>query len=276
MSIDGGTSSFAVSLDSVCGGYYKGVNIYGFSTAGLSLKGTTGTCSWNSFINLTLFGGASGTGCIWLQGFLGQGNACHNSFQNIAINFYGSNNGINLGGCDNNAFFMTYIYCAPGSTGYGVIVDPSQMTNFPINNTFFHLEASTRGWYQPATTAVQPALIYGYMQDNGQPGPITNNTYLPSTYSRGNYVIAPGGSIGYSAGANFGGAFNFPSGVSSVAVGFPYGNEPDTGYTIFISPEGSDLNQTWFIGNKTTSGFTVYLNSATSSSHYCKFMVVRF
>ena len=149
------------------------VAIVNYTNVGLKLGAPTQTCSWNTFRNLFLDDGghgATGKAALWLTGIVSGGNACHNAFVNTRINMSGTMHGIYLGGCDNNSFLMTYIYRAPGGTGHGVHVDPSEQANFPANNTFFHLEAMG-GWYQPSTTVYLPAHIYGYMMDNGEPNP---------------------------------------------------------------------------------------------------------
>lgn len=61
---------------------------------------------------------------------------------------------------------------------FGISVDPTEATGFPAGNNFFHLQAGSGGWRQPASTTYGPATIYGYAQDNGQPDPVTHGTGL--------------------------------------------------------------------------------------------------
>jgi hypothetical protein len=175
--------STGVYLNGASGGYFQNMCIVNPASCGLHLSDTTGnTTSWNTFINTKLRCPVGNKGAIWLGGSAGFGNACHNSFMNTSIDFGGSMHGILLGGCDNNYFSMTFIFAIPTPTGYGVYVDPTEYTGFPLNNSFYHLEASTQGWYQPAGTTVSPARIYGYMQDNGEPTPVLSSngsTLLP-------------------------------------------------------------------------------------------------
>jgi len=170
-------ANFGLTLDGLNGGYFQGVSIIKVLGTGLYMLGTTNTCSWNSFINLAVDAGSCSKAGVWLSVAGVGGNACHNSFVNLSINFGNSNtgHGLYLGGCDNNTFLMTYINSGTGGgSGYGVYVDPTEQAGFPINNTFYHLQASAKGWYQPATTTARSASIYGYMQDNSEPIPIVS------------------------------------------------------------------------------------------------------
>ena len=172
-----GLAANGLVLDGCMSGRFTDVTVGNFTVCGLKLTGTTTTCSWNTFTNMVFESGTQTSGtkaAIWLSGVVGGSNACHNSFITTKMDIAGSFHGIYLGGCDNNSFLMTYIFRSSGATGNGVYVDPTEMTNFPINNTFFHLQASVGGWYQPSSTASLPAKIVGYMMDNGQPLPSLN------------------------------------------------------------------------------------------------------
>ena len=265
-------------LNSVTGGIWQNIYVTYPVNVGVYLAASTGTCSWNTFTNLSVdcFGNK---GCLWLSGYTGQGNACHNTFITTRLNFGstagGSGHGIYLGGCDNNTFVTTYIYANPGTVGYGVYVDPTEQTNFPGNNHFFHLQASTRGWYQPATTAISPASIFGYSQDNGQPYPITNGTYLNVISSdRGNVKGSPGFSIGYSVGSNFVGEAAIPIGSGSYTVGFPYGVEPDANYYVYLTPKSATA-PSYYVFNPTASGFSIQLVAPQTYVVYFNWMIVR-
>lgn len=265
----------AALVDSCVYGVWEQVYVTGGTTRSLQLLGTYQTCSWNNFKNLRIDGTGSDAG-LRLSGFVGQGNACHNTFDNLAVNFSGSSHGIVLAGCDNNTFVMTYEYAAPGATGYGVYVDPTEQTNFPLNNAFYHLEASTRGWYQPNTTALSPAAIYGYMQDNGQPWPVTNGTYLV-VYGgdRGSIQIPQGGSFGRSKGNNLFGASFIATGNNSVAVTLPNGADPDTNYSVFVQFTNNPTSGGHCVRNRTTTQFEVAIPAAAPVNLFFEFLIVR-
>lgn len=159
------------------GGHFQNVGIRNYATRGLWLNSTTthtsNTNAWHYFCGLSLDSTvASVAEAVRLSGFSGRGNACHNTFVNTRIQYGGTANGLVLGGCDNNTFLLTYIYRSSGS-GYGVYCDDSEQSGFPINNSFFHLEAGG-GWYQPSSLTSSTANIYGYMRDNGEPLPTLN------------------------------------------------------------------------------------------------------
>jgi hypothetical protein len=158
-------------MDGVLGSR-NSMSILGYTNFGLKLEGLTTTCSWNLFPNLYLISSPAGTGkcALWLTGAAGVGNACHNRFDLLHIDHGGTSHGIYLGGCDNNSFGISYIYRSAGGTGYGVYNDTSEMTGFPVNNSFDHLQA-IGGWFQPADTINQTATINAYMRDNGEPLP---------------------------------------------------------------------------------------------------------
>ena len=151
------------------------LSIRNYTNVGWKCGAPTVTNSWNTHTSTYLDDGGYGTTgkcALWMTGTSGGGNACHNSFVNTIINHSGTMHGIYLGGCDNNSFVMTYIFRGPGGTGNGVYVDPTEISTFPVNNTFYHLEAGLGGWYQPSSTVNSPARVYGYMQDNGEPTPV--------------------------------------------------------------------------------------------------------
>lgn len=270
-----GTTSYyptiGVEIDGCTGGYFQNLSIIYASNLGLILKGTSATCSWNTFINLYV-AQLQGTAAVQLSGNLGAGNAAHNSFITTRIAFAGSSSGIILAGCDNNSFYMTFIFDVPGATGYGVKLDPTEMTNFPWNNSFYHLQASTRGWYQPSSQ-LKTNSIYGYMTDNGQPAPITNNTPLYCIYDTGATIYPNlGASIGKSRGNNLTGAFNIPSGVSSYYVGLPT-PEPDNGYMVLLNFNNIPPSQ--YSVSTAAAGFTINFLSATGGAIYTKYFIVR-
>lgn len=267
----------ALVLDSVVGGLWENITITNPINVGIYLTGTTGTTSWNTFTNIAIncFGNKA---CIWLSGGVGAGNTCHNSFNNLRLAYgnTGIGHGIYLGNCDNNSFVMTYIYDSGTAAGYGVYCDPTEQTGFPIGNEFFHLQASTKGWYQPNTTANAPASIFGYAQDNGQPYPITNGTYLNViTAARGNIVASAGFSLGFSPGGNFIGEARIPAGTTQFTVTFPYGSEPNANYYVYLSPKYSNPGSFYYSYDYTAASFKIQLVSASGSDVYFNWMIIR-
>ena len=183
--LDGSASLYAntgLILDGVQGGYFKNVGVLNAYNGGLSLLATTCTCSWNTFINFCC-NQLQGIAAIALNGYTGQANACHNTFITTRLAHAGTANAILLGGCDNNDFYQTFIYANGTPSGYGVYCDTTQQSGFPGNNVFYHLQAGTTGWYQPATYTGLTARVYSYMTDNGEPTPIAplanNSTAYP-------------------------------------------------------------------------------------------------
>jgi len=271
-----GKANRGVILDGLNGGLFENVSIINPQNVCLTLAGTTHTCSWNTFTNLRLECLFGSKAALWLQGYNTTANACHNTFVNTQINFGGSSNGIWLGGCDNNNFYSTYIYCGnTGVTGYGVYCDTTEQTGFPVNNTFYALQASPRGWYQPATGIFDYGnQIFGYQLDNGQPLPITNGQPLTFVTDRGTTVISPGASFGRSAGANFCGTISIPAGVTSIVVGLPNGVEPNTNYAIFLSSIYGNIMPLYTISAQTTTTFTISF-ATTTPNCACEFLLIR-
>jgi hypothetical protein len=271
-----GKANRGVILDGLNGGFFENVSITNPQNVCLTLLGTTHTCSWNTFTNLRLECLSGSKATLWLQGYPTTANACHNTFTNTQINFGGSSNGIWLGGCDNNNFYSTYIYCGnTGVTGYGVYCDTTEQTGFPVNNTFYALQASPRGWYQPGTGIFGYGnQIFGYQLDNGQPLPITNGGPLTCITDRGTYRMSPGASIGRSFGANFCGTISIPAGVTSLVVGFPNGTEPNADYAIFLSSVYVNIMPQYTISAQTTTGFTISFATVTPNCA-CEFLLIR-
>jgi len=271
-------ANIGVILDGVNGGYFENVSIRIPQNICLTLRGTTHTCSWNTFTNLRLEAFAGSTGALCLEGThpVSSGNACHNTFINTQINFTGAQHGIYLGGCDNNNFYSTYLWCpTSGVTGYGVYCDPTQDATglFPINNTFYALQASVRGWYQPSTQ-VGYNQIFGYQRDNGQPSPITNGTPLTWVTDRGTYVMSPGAGFGKSPGNNFQGTIAIPNGVTSLTVGLASGPEGDANYAIFLSSLGVTFMPQYTIPSVTTTDFTINFSPSTSATS-AEYLLIR-
>lgn len=203
--LDGNAKAdICLNIDGSINGIYKNVSIRNPINTGLKLTANGNrTCSWNTFTNLSVEVLTGTKGGLWLTVGNALGNACHNTFIGTRIIIGGAQNGIRLGGCDNNAFYMTYIYDAVGATGRGVLIDPAEAAGFPVNNTFYHLQASTRGYLQPAgasaVTAGPVTHIYGYMRDNGQPAPSVSGGVLDCADAVQPITVAT--STGWSGGA---------------------------------------------------------------------------
>jgi hypothetical protein len=94
----------------VTGGLFENFSVRNPVNVGVQLVANGNyTCSWNTFINLTIETLSGGKTALWLSGTAGNGNACHNTFITTQINIVGSQNGIYVGGCGSNNFYMTYI-----------------------------------------------------------------------------------------------------------------------------------------------------------------------
>lgn len=263
-------------IDGCVGGKFDDVtcrNYTGSNSIGCHLtSSTTNTCSWNVFTNMNMDCVNGGNAAIRLSGFVGLGNACHNTFINTRISHGANSNAIALGGCDNNVFLMTFIYRQPGSTAYGVVADTSEQAGFPVANVFFHLEAGTGGYYQPnGSSPYNAAQIYGYQLDNGQPEP-----YLPNG---GAFGFTNAGqmfgafSLGKSVGNNLAFSSSIASGSSSATVNFPT-TEPDANYNVILTP-GSDPGVRWWISAKSASGFTVSFSGATTGTFFFDVTLIR-
>lgn len=187
----GGTCAFLISLDGCQRMNFNRIAGYNFYQWGLSLNGTSSsTCSWNHFSETQWFAlNAANNAAILLNGTQGFSNAAHNTFIQTTISYAGASHGLYLGGCDNNAFFFTYIHANPSTTGYGVYCDGGIVTGgFPVEQTFFHLE--TDNWYNTSSCVSSPASIYGLFQSGV---PITNGTQL--VWSGDNGVILTPNSV---------------------------------------------------------------------------------
>lgn len=141
---------------------------------GYSTSTTNTVTAWNDIPHLYIDdqGHAPSGKCgLWLTQMVGGGsNACHNNFGVIHINHGGSCHGLYLGACDNNHINLIYTFRNTGGTGYGCYADPTEVANFPVNNTICHAELGA-GWFQPSSTANLPARIDFYATDNGEPIP---------------------------------------------------------------------------------------------------------
>ncbi|GAA5075424.1 glycosyl hydrolase family 28-related protein [Lysobacter panacisoli] len=277
-------ADYTLLIDNVVGWYSKNLICRNYRFVGLTLRATGAagpyggkTMSFSTFINTTLQSGVTTAKAgLWLTGNTGQGNACHVAFYSTNIQHGGASHGIYLGGCDNISMHMTMINGAPGTTGYGVYVDPTEMTSFPIGNSFYHLQ-SMRGWYQPASTGVEPAHIYHYSTDNGQPLPITNGTNLFYITDRmqmcGVRSISRGSVPGQ--GSNLIHDFTIPSGTANYTVTLP-NTELDANYMILLSAKGSGVLPPHNISNKTTTSYRVDMTPAAATDVPCDALMIRY
>lgn len=180
-----GAATACVVVDSSFSGIFEELYITGSLYDCITVTGSTATCSWSTFRDITMEETTNGDACLLLTGVLGGGNACHLNFSNLRITHGGNRPAIKLAGDDNNKFDGTFIYRAPGGTGAGVLVDPTVLANLPDEDIFYGLEAGDGGWVQPVGTVSMPATIYGYATGNGQPLPVTNSTPLSYTLTSG-------------------------------------------------------------------------------------------
>lgn len=272
--LDGSSSLYAntgLILDGVSGGYFQNLGILNAYNVGVSLIGTTCTCSWNTFVNLSC-NQLQGIAAITLNGYTGQANAAHNVFITTRLAFGGTAHGILLGGCDNNTFLQTFIFASGSPSGYGVYCDPTQQAGFPGNNVFYHLQASTKGWYSPSGQ-IGFNTINWYMTDNGQPIPNTNGQkVLNYTLQNGGTCNTPGSFLGSSVGSNFSGFFAPTSGVTTYTITFGT-PELDTSYIVFLT-FFSAFPPTYYIATATT-GFTINFATATPAGLNAGYLIIR-
>ena len=273
--LDGSSSLYpniALILDGVTGGYFQNVGVLNAYNVGVQLLGTTNTCSWNTFVNLSC-NQLQGVAALWVSGYTGQGNACHNTFITTRLAFGGPAHGVLLGGCDNNTFHMTFIYASGTPSGYGVYCDPTENSGFPGNNTFYHLEASTQGWFSPSGQ-IGVNTIHDYMTDNGEPIPNTSGQkVLNYTLQNGGICGTGGFFIGGSFGSNFNGFVAPTPGVTSYTVTFPTA-EPNTNYIVFLSFVNAQP-PAYYVTTATT-GFTIHFASATPSGLNAGYLTVSY
>lgn len=164
-------------LDSCSGLDFENIIFANDVYVGLGLTSTTtNTCSWNTFKNIKVDNFYSGAGlcCIRLFGDpTFNFNACHNTFENTRLATNGNRHGVVCGFADNNSFWMTYHFLAPGSTGYTAYGDSVGPGGPSGNNIFFHFQGSV---YNDPTMPGPCCVVYGYQRDNGEPPPAGSNT----------------------------------------------------------------------------------------------------
>tara|TARA_R110000822_G_scaffold2985_4_gene13652 strand:+ start:56 stop:2677 length:2622 start_codon:yes stop_codon:yes gene_type:complete len=179
-------ASYCLQIDSTVGAVISQCTFYNPYTYGLFLNASGSTCSYNMFHTLYSVV-TTGVAAIMLSGPTSPGyNPCHNSFINTSISHFNGAHGILIGFCDNNTFTDTFIYTS-SLTGYGVTYQ-SVGGAWGGANTFYHLQAGTRGYYEPNMGAIagEVAQIYNYAMDNAQPYPNTNG-------NNSTYVLTNGG-----------------------------------------------------------------------------------
>ncbi|MEJ2700918.1 MAG: glycosyl hydrolase family 28-related protein [Sedimentisphaerales bacterium] len=116
----------------------------------------------NMFTNIQI---ASNATCIRLDGITESekvhGNCCHNSFHGLFLDH--CNWAIELGDCDNNAFYMTYIFRRKAfGQNTDVVFDIGARSN-----RFYHLQGEVYAKGRPN----EPNGIWGYDTENGQAHP---------------------------------------------------------------------------------------------------------
>lgn len=167
-----------LDVDTVLFGEFRTLALTNAKINGLLVQSNVAlgsTCSWNRFVQLlvnTSNASVAKPACVRLTGDATT-NTCHNTFEDLTLNYGGNAHGIYIGNCDNNRFMYTMMNRDGGGTGFGVECDPTEVVGFPEANIFFHLQAGSGGWHQP--TNCPPNIIYSYMRDNGQPAPAMNS-----------------------------------------------------------------------------------------------------
>jgi hypothetical protein len=259
-------------LDGVVKGIFDDIYIDNPLNYGLLLKPTSANTNtmFNRFSSVHVHSLLPGSIGICVDG-TAVANSCHNLFEMTEVEYDGAaSEGIRLDRCDNNTFLLTYIYRNPGATGAGVHC-VSDISDCPGGNQFYHLEAGAGGWVQDSN--INGNFLFGYMTDNGEPDPVTNGGRL--YYINNDFQASPITSLGglyTKPGLNVAGVANLTTGLTSIAVTFPFGNEPDAGYTVFASPSWAT---TWYASNIAAGGFTINFGSATSGNQTCGWLIVR-
>ena len=255
-----GLASNGLIVSDCVGGKFDDVVIRNYTTRGLHLRSTLtyplNTNSWHTFTNLTVESVESGVSeQIRCGGVTGGGNACHVVFNNTRVTHGGAAHGIVLGGCDNVTFLMTFIYRAPAGTGYGVTIDASEVTNFPMSNYFYHLQAGEGGYYQatwPGGT-YQTSHIYGYAIDNGQPAISAPAGSVFAVYGDGSVHGAK--NIGKSRGNNLHFSISYTAGAANRVFNLPTA-EPNANYRVILIPT-QQLSLVYWVTDITASSFRV-------------------
>lgn len=197
-----GATGVGLSVDTVLFGVFEELNIYSPTKKALLLTSNIAngsTCSWNRFANVLLHAPILVSTCALHVTGDAATNSCHNTFENLAIN-YGAGSapgadGIWLGNCDNNRFYGTYMGRANGAHGVGVRLISNEVSPFPHGNIFVHLQAGDGGWLQGAGQT-RPNTIIGYQRFNGEPAPATSDTPLLWFDEYGRWNMVMGGSAG--------------------------------------------------------------------------------
>lgn len=250
-------AEIGLAVDTVLFGEFSGLQIFDATKKMLLVAASDpaygSTCSWNEFRNILLNcsnATANATACgIHITGSATT-NSAHNTFDNIAIN-YGSASaagvhGICLGNCDNNRFFGIYMNRTGGSNGAGVSVIPTELSSFPSNNLFVHLQAGAGGWVQPVGTTNINTVI-GYSRDNGEPAPTLNNTpaFFFDSWGRFNALLC--GSAGASGAADIRTPFSAQIGTSpniaQIICGYQGGSDNFHDANIHHFRDGAQANE---------------------------------
>jgi hypothetical protein len=269
-------------IDSCTGMEVSNFSIKDDSYLGILLTATTTTtCSWNRLDGVLIddYTASGGLAALHLDGGPGLGNACHNTFTNLRINHNNARQGILLGYCDNNSFYMSFIYKV-GGAGYSIYGDTAKGGGFPGNNVFYHVQA-IGGVYQDAGSIFPMAAYYGYQQDNGEPLPV--NAGLPTATP---IVITDNGryfgirEINYRGRAdqqNYGNS-TLTAGATSLVVTIPDMQTND--FWVSITPTSNTGGPTWWVASPTsgvgTSSFTFRMSAALAGNFNFQWQVVEF
>jgi hypothetical protein len=185
IALDGnGTATYGIYADRLCSGGGRHIAIRNVATSCVWLGSTSSVAGDNASFNVFEQLELVGPNLITLDGYnhnCSVANACHNTFIQTRGSFTGTY-GMDLQGCDNNAFYDTFVYRNSGS-GYGVRFAAGSTSNY-----FYHLQAP--GGIVGAKSVLVDAgcpgnTIFGYDMSNGQALPeITASGHL-SYYSQG-------------------------------------------------------------------------------------------
>jgi len=233
---------------------------------------------WCRFEDLQMEDTSSGgMAVLWLSGFyLGngvahptKGNTCHNYFSNIHLSFNGSRHGLLMGYCDNNLFNMCYFY-KQGGAGAGVYCDGTEVTSFPANNSWTHLESSSGGFVANAACAGNfLGNIFGYALGNSEPNiniGAANLFAIDALNGMSGVRGMGGGQVGY----NRHWAFTFPTGVTSFVVPLNVA-QLDNKYVVMVEPSHSF--PPYWITDKTATTFRVNIATVVTTAVPCHYIL---
>lgn len=272
-------AAFGLVLTSVVKGWFNDISIRAPTNEGLRMQCSNGANTmYCTFINLSVVSTNPGTKGIYITGATipNQANTCHCVFIDTKVDYSGAGTiGIRIGNADNIVFYQTYIFCPEtGSHLFGVDLS-LENGNFPISIGFYHLQTSRYGMSIGA--GVNDCYVYGYMQDNAQPPPTYNPAltrfYWTDATGRSSVTRSLQGLSSTPGGNNLAGEVAIGAAASTIAVLFPYGNEPNGNYQVFASP---NWQTTVSPAARAGTGFTLNFGTpAPAGGGTCGWLIVR-